>query len=70
LVIWRNDINPLINSKGKRALRDIVQFVEFRKFENNATKLAEEVLEEIPAQVESYYRMIDKAPNDPINLDF
>jgi hypothetical protein len=64
------DINPLINSKGKRALRDIVQFVEFRKFENNATKLAEEVLEEIPAQVESYYRMIDKAPNDPINLDF
>lgn len=64
------DINPLINSKGKRATRDIVQFVEFRKFENNATKLAEEVLEEIPTQVESYYRMIDKAPNDPINLNF
>jgi hypothetical protein len=64
------DINPLFNTKGKKAHRDIVQFVEFRKFENNGTKLAEEVLEEIPGQVESYCRMIDKAPNDPINLDF
>ena len=64
------DINPLINSKGLKAKRDIVQFVEFRKFENNGTKLAMEVLEEIPSQVEQYYRMINKAPNDPINLDY
>ena len=64
------DINPLMNSKGKRAQRDLVQFVEFKKFENDGNKLAKEVLEEIPGQVESYFDMIDKPPNDPINLNF
>lgn len=46
---------PLSNSKGM-VLRDIVQFVEFNKYRNNPQKLAEEVLKEIPKQVEDFYR--------------
>lgn len=46
---------PLSNN-GKMVVRDIVQFVEFRKFENNGTRLAEEILKEVPKQVEDYYR--------------
>ena len=46
---------PLSNSTGV-VERDIVQFVEFRKFQHNSDKLAEEVLKEVPRQVEDYYR--------------
>jgi hypothetical protein len=46
---------PLSNSNGM-VLRDIVQFVEFNKFKNNPQKLSEEVLKEIPRQVEDFYR--------------
>lgn len=45
-----------LSLNGKMVQRDIVQFVEFRKFENNGPKLAEEILKEIPRQVEDYYR--------------
>lgn len=41
---------------GKIVSRDIVQFVEFRKYETDSNKLAEAVLEEVPKQVEDYYR--------------
>lgn len=47
---------PLKNSKNEIRLRDIVQFVPFSKFEGNAQKLSEEVLAEIPRQIEEYYR--------------
>lgn len=46
---------PLSNYKGM-VERDIVQFVEFNKYKNNPEKLSEEVLKEIPKQVEDYYR--------------
>ena len=49
------DENPLINDKGIKASRDIVQFVPFAKFEMNPEKLAEEVLAEIPKQIVEYY---------------
>ena len=45
---------PLSNGSGV-VERDIVQFVEFKKY-NNTTTLAEEVLREIPRQVENYFR--------------
>ena len=57
------DINPLRNSSGVSAVRDLVQFVEFRKFQYNRIILAEHVLEEIPGQVETYFKMIKKSPN-------
>jgi hypothetical protein len=64
------DTNPLFSSNGVKACRDIVQFVEFNKFENDGSRLAGEVLAEIPGQVEGYYKMINKIPGDPINLNF
>ena len=49
------DENPLINDKGVKAVRDLVQFVPFGKYESNPEKLAEEVLAEIPKQLIEYY---------------
>ena len=59
------DEKPLINSDGEIRKRDIVQFVEFNKFKdenciNNGTELAEEVLKEIPRQLEEYYYFCGK----------
>ena len=50
------DEMPLTNSSGKCAERDIVQFVPFSKYESDSSKLAEEVLRELPLQIEIYYR--------------
>ena len=49
------DINPLKNSKGEKACRDLVQFVPFLKFERYPEKLSDEVLAEIPRQLIEYY---------------
>ena len=46
---------PLISKSGIKRLRDLVQFVPFSKFENNAEKLINKVLEEIPRQIIEYY---------------
>jgi len=64
--ILDSDDTPLLNSKKEKACRDIVQFVEFNRFGNNPALLAEKVLEEVPRQVENYYRMVNKPPGDPI----
>jgi hypothetical protein len=48
---------PLTNIQGVKTRRDLVQFVEFGKYQNQPTKLAEEVLQEIPRQVEEYYKL-------------
>ena len=65
MVFLDGDKIPLINSKGKIRKRDIVQFVEFKKFKdkngvNNGEELAEEVLKEIPRQIEEYYQFCGK----------
>ena len=44
----------LVSSKGDPALRDIVQFVTLSEFSNIIGKLAEEVLQEMPSQIENY----------------
>ena len=59
------DIIPLVNSFGEIRKRDIVQFVKFNTFkEKNAIdsgkELAEEVLKEIPRQIEEYYKFCGK----------
>ena len=59
------DITPLVNSFGEIRKRDIVQFVKFNTFkEKNAIddskELAEEVLKEIPRQIEEYYKFCGK----------
>ena len=62
MVILDSDDKNLISSRGEKASRDIVQFVQFNLFANDLVKLAEHVLEEVPRQVESYYNMIGKVP--------
>jgi hypothetical protein len=46
--------NGLYNSKGRKAQRDIVQFVPFREVGMNPDVLARELLAELPAQVVQY----------------
>ena len=57
------DEEPLINSREELRKRDIVQFVEFNKYKisiHSGTDLSEEVLKEIPRQVEEYYQICGK----------
>jgi len=61
------DTNPLFSSKGVKAARDCVQFVEFNSIQNDPVSLASKVLEEIPFQVEEYYSRNNIPPCDPIN---
>ena len=63
--ILDGDKEPLISSSGEIRKRDIVQFVPFKKFQNekgvnDGDELAEEVLKEIPRQIEEYYQFCGK----------
>ena len=46
--------NGLYASNGKKAKRDIVQFVPFREVQLNPDLLAQELLAELPSQVTQY----------------
>ena len=46
-----DDDCEMVDSKGNRTERDLVQFVEFKEFKNNGVELAREVLYELPRQV-------------------
>ena len=50
------DENPLYDRNGRKADRDLVQFVPFYDYKDDPSKLAEQVLEEIPRQVVEYYQ--------------
>lgn len=58
-----DDDCKMVDSKGRKTSRDLVQFVEFRKFRNNGVELAREVLEELPRQVEEYYQIMNMGPD-------
>jgi hypothetical protein len=60
------DGKGLSDSRGRRAGRDLVQFVPFYKFAGNGQKLAEQVLAEVPRQLCDYFKIIKKPPGDPI----
>lgn len=49
------DEMPLTDSHGRCVARDCVQFVPFLKYEKNTKLLAEEVLKELPSQIEQFY---------------
>jgi len=57
-----SDHNKLVNSNGEKAIRDVVQFVEFEKLKNDPKILSEKVLEEIPHQLEEFFRIKGIAP--------
>lgn len=61
------DDNPLFDGKGVKAVRDLVQFVPFSKYEHDGERLAAEVLEEIPRQVVEFYQMNKITPNSIIS---
>lgn len=55
---------PLVNSSGETMKRDIVQFVPFKKYKNNPLILREEVLDEVPRQVRTFYKMKGIKPKE------
>jgi hypothetical protein len=55
----------LMGKDGRKAPRDIVQFVPFRKVKNHKELLREHVLREVPAQCEGFFRMYNLPPNPP-----
>ncbi|XP_059182832.1 copine-3-like isoform X2 [Centropristis striata] len=61
------DDGTLRSATGEAAMRDIVQFVPFRQFQNAGTAaLAQSVLAELPDQVASFFNLFDlKPPSDP-----
>lgn len=61
--------NGLVDSSGRKAKRDLVQFVPFNKYKSNPMKLAENVLEELPMQLCEYMRMVGIKPDPPQMVD-
>ena len=57
--------NGLYNSKGRKATRDIVQFVPLNEVAGNPDLLAKELLAELPDQVVQYMTMMGIAPGKP-----
>ena len=45
-----------ISSNGEELNKDIVQYVHFKDFANNLSKLADEVLKYIPGQITNYFK--------------
>ena len=60
------DDDPLVDKNGRKADRDLVQFVPFKKYSYNGQLLAQEVLEEIPRQVIEYYQHQKMPPREPV----
>ena len=62
MVTLDGDDIPLTDCDGRVTERDLVQFVEYEKFKKkgNITELNEEVLKEIPRQIEEYYANFGK----------
>lgn len=60
------DTAPLINTRGERMIRDIVQFVPFRNFGYSPEALTKEVLMEIPREITNFFRIKGITPNEPV----
>ena len=58
------DDNPLYDKNGRKADRDLVQFVPFNDYKMDPPKLAEQVLEEVPRQIVEYYQHQGIPPKD------
>jgi hypothetical protein len=60
------DEEPLIDTRGNKMQRDIVQFVPFREVDNSPTRLAKEVLDEIPREIVNFFKKRGIVPNPPL----
>lgn len=56
----------LQNSQGKKVERDFVQFVPFRKYNNDIGQLSRHVLQEIPEQLVKYKNLAGLKPRNPL----
>ena len=61
--------NGLFNSQGRKAKRDIVQFVPFNQVSGNPDMLARELLAELPDQVVQYMTLMGIPPGKPPQID-
>lgn len=63
------DAQPLVDpsNSNNKSERDIVQFVEFEKFNGDSYALASEVLGEIPEQMETYFQNRALVPGQGIS---
>jgi hypothetical protein len=64
-----SDHQALTNSKGVKAARDMVQFVEFSKFEGAELKnLSQATLAELPKSIVEFYQLnkIEPKPVAPV----
>lgn len=59
----------LWDASGRKAQRDLVQFVPFNQFAGDPTALAAHVLEELPLQLTEYMRLVGKMPKKIDNSD-
>ena len=59
-----DDNCEMADSRGNKTQRDLVQFVEFQKFNNNGPALAKQVLEELPRQVSQYFQLMNITPQN------
>lgn len=57
------DKGQLVDDSGKKAVRDVVQFVPFRKFGFDPVLLAQETLKELPKQINDFYQMKGIVPH-------
>lgn len=67
--ILDSDHCSLKDNLGRKSKRDIVQFVDYSQFnqdEKSFKKLPLEVLNEIPEQVCSFYKMMNIEPKEPV----
>jgi hypothetical protein len=56
MVTLDGDEIELTNTKGMKVERDIVQFVKYSNFKTDVNRLSQELLREIPGQVEMYFK--------------
>ncbi|CAD8087146.1 unnamed protein product [Paramecium sonneborni] len=63
--ILDNDDKNMLNSKGQKAVRDLVQFVPFNQFKQDLTLLSKEVLAELPDQLVEYMELMKIPPKPP-----
>lgn len=71
--ILDNDDKSMVDSKGRKAVRDLVQFVPFNEFKHDPALLSKEVLAELPDQLVEYMELMHIPPKPPhgiINFNF
>mmetsp|Transcript_4024 Transcript_4024/g.3835 ORF Transcript_4024/g.3835 Transcript_4024/m.3835 type:complete len:333 (+) Transcript_4024:559-1557(+) len=64
LVALDSDSALLKDDRGRKATRDIVQFVQYRQYKNEPELLAKEVLKEIPKQIMKYMKQRGVQPSN------